>query len=168
MVRALGLFFAFLLAACSAADTGSASAQTTAQSAAAENRHPVSGLEIIEVTVQSGENTYVFDTELAAASDDQAQGLMFRTELGEFEGMLFPSRGAQMRSFWMKNTPLPLDIIFIGPDNRIINIGAMAEPYSLDSVPSAAPAIAVFEIIGGRAEELGIKPGDLVTWNLPE
>ncbi|XUU61124.1 DUF192 domain-containing protein [Erythrobacter sp. HA6-11] len=166
MVKAFSLLFAFLLAACSAADTGSASAQTTAQSTTnnAAKTHPVSGLEIIEVTVQSGENTYIFDTELAATSDDQAQGLMFRTELGEFEAMLFPSNGAQMRSFWMKNTPLPLDIIFIGPDNRIINIGAMAEPYSLDSVPSAAPAIAVFEIIGGRAEELGIKPGDLVTW----
>ncbi len=168
MVRALALLACLLLGACSAADAGNASAQTQGKSSEASQLHPVSGLEIIAVTVQSGDQTYVFDTELAATPDDQSRGLMFRTELGEFEGMLFPSGGARMRSFWMKNTPLPLDIIFIGPDNRIINIGAMAEPYSLESVRSDGPAIAVFEIIGGRAEELGIRPGDLVTWELPE
>ena len=89
---------------------------------------------------------------------------MFRTELGDFEGMIFPYDGTRAQSFWMKNTPLPLDIIFIGPDRRISNIAAMAEPYSLESVYSVGPVLGVLELRGGRAQELGIEPGDLVEW----
>jgi uncharacterized membrane protein (UPF0127 family) len=66
----------------------------------------------------------------------------------------------------MKNTPIGLDIVFIGPDRRILNIET-AVPYSLESVPSAGPVIAVFEIRGGLAAELGIEPGDKVEWDLP-
>ena len=87
--------------------------------------------------------------------------MMFRTEMGDDEGMLFPSYVPQARSFWMKNTPLPLDIIFIGPNKRITNIEA-GVPYSTDSVFSDGPALAVFEIRGGLSEELGIGAGDLV------
>ena len=64
----------------------------------------------------------------------------------------------------MKNTPIPLDIIFIGPDRKIINIAAMTTPYSLDSVSATGPTGAVLEIRGGLAEELGIVPGDSVDW----
>ena len=129
--------------------------------------HPESGLALIEVTVTSGTERHSFTTEVAASQQAQMRGLMFRTELGDNEGMIFPSYQAQSRSFWMKNTPLPLDLIFIGPDNRITNIGH-GEPYSTQSIPSDGPALAVFEIRGGRSEELGIKPGDLVEWVLPE
>jgi uncharacterized membrane protein (UPF0127 family) len=89
---------------------------------------------------------------------------MFRTEMGADEGMIFPKEPAQMRSFWMRNTVIPLDMVFIGPDHRIVNVIADAEPYSLDPRPSAAPVIAVLELNGGRAAELGIGPGDTVTW----
>ena len=129
--------------------------------------HPVSGLELIDVTVVSGDKRHVFITELAASQEAQTRGLMFRTELGDDEGMIFPSYVPQNRSFWMKNTPLPLDLIFIGPDNRITNIGE-GVPYSTDSIYSDGPSIAVFEIRGGLSEELGIEPGDLVEWELPE
>ena len=131
---------------------------------AAPSVHPVSGLEIIPVTVTSGDETFEFRSELAASREAQAQGLMFRTELGDWEAMIFPSEPQTARSFWMKNTPIPLDIIFIGTDGRILNIAAMTEPYSLESVYSQGTTSGVLELRGGRAEELGIEPGDLVRW----
>ena len=108
-----------------------------------------------------------FQVEVMRSDGDRARGLMFRTELGDNEGMLFPSAVPEMRSFWMKNTPLSLDIIFVGPDGRILNIAADTVPYSLDSVRSIGPASAVLELRAGRAKELGIVPGDRVNWNLP-
>jgi len=95
---------------------------------------------------------------------EQARGLMFRTELGPNEGMVFPRNPPDVASFWMKNTPLPLDIIFIGEDGRIMNIAANTVPYSLDSVSAVGLTSAVLEIPGGRAAELGIEPGDAVEW----
>ena len=89
---------------------------------------------------------------------------MFRTELGPNEGMLFPRTPPDVASFWMKNTPLPLDIIFVGPDGRILNIAAQTVPYSLDPVVAAGLTGAVLEIPGGRAAELGIEAGDRVEW----
>jgi hypothetical protein len=89
---------------------------------------------------------------------------MYRTELGDFEGMIFPSAAPEPRSFWMKNTPLSLDIIFVGPDGRITNIAANTVPYSLDPVSSTGLASAVLELRAGRAAALGIKPGDKVEY----
>lgn len=126
--------------------------------------HPESGLQIIPLTVTSGDTVHEFRVELADSREAQAQGLMFRTELGDWEGMIFPSEPQTARSFWMKNTPIPLDIIFIGIDGRILNIAAMTEPYSLESVYSQGSTSGVLELRGGRAEELGIAPGDLVEW----
>lgn len=168
MVRVLGVCIAAALVACSPAESGAALSQSqSSQGSAADTEtrtHPISGLEIIDVTVMRGEQKIAFDTELADTVEAQTRGLMFRTELGDNEGMLFPTEVPQQRSFWMKNTPLPLDIIFIGPDKKITNIAANTVPYSLDPVPSAGLAIAVFEIRGGRAAELGIVPGDEVKW----
>lgn len=131
---------------------------------AAPDVHPVSGLEIIPLTVTSGTEKIGFRVEVAETREAQARGLMFRTELGDFEGMIFPYDGTTAQSFWMRNTPLPLDIIFIGPDHTISNIAAMAEPYSLDPVYSVGNVLGVLELRGGRAEELGIEPGDRVEW----
>ena len=89
---------------------------------------------------------------------------MYRTELGDFEGMIFPSAQPEPRSFWMKNTPLSLDIIFVGPDGRVLNIAANTTPYSLESVSSTGLASAVLELRAGRAAALGIKPGDAVVY----
>ena len=116
------------------------------------------------MTVSSDEASHEFHAELADTPKLQKKGLMFRTELGPDEAMLFPNEEPTARSFWMKNTPLSLDIIFIGPDRRIINIAANTVPYSLDSVVSDGPAIAVLELKGGRAAELGIAPGDKAEW----
>jgi uncharacterized membrane protein (UPF0127 family) len=164
MVRALALGLAMVLAACSPAQSGTAQA-TDAAVEQAPAVHPITGLKIIDVAVQTDKKRIVFKSELADTQQAQARGLMFRTELRDDEGMIFPSDVPETRSFWMKNTPLPLDIIFIGTDNRITNI-ENAVPYSLDSVPSKGLAIAVFEIRGGLSEKLGIKAGDKVTWDM--
>ena len=163
-----GAIFGFILAV-SAACSPSAVAPVTpdvAEPAATSPRHPVSGLEIIEVAITSGDTRRVFKTELAATREEQARGLMFRETLGDDEAMLFPNDPPQTRSFWMKNTPISLDIIFIGPERRIANIET-AVPYSLESVASDGDVIAVFEIRAGLAAELGIAAGDLVEWELP-
>ena len=127
--------------------------------------HPVSGLQVIPLTVTIAEGrSHDFRVELARTDKEQAQGLMFRTQMGADEGMLFPYDPPRVLSFWMKNTVIPLDIIFIGPDRRVINVAANTTPYSEASVPSAAPAIAVLELNAGRAAQLGIVPGTRIDW----
>lgn len=162
-----------VLAACSQTENATARAQTPAEAASAEAgsveivRHPVSGLQVIDLVVERGDKRLPFKVELAASPEAQSKGLMFRTELGDDDGMLFPSAAPEPRSFWMKNTPLSLDIIFVGADGRISNIAANTVPYSLDSVASSGFAIAVLELRAGRAAELGIVPGDRVIWEMP-
>jgi hypothetical protein len=126
--------------------------------------HPVSGLEVIPLTVTNGKKVHKFQVEVAETPKDQAKGLMFRTKMGPDEGMIFPRDGYSQASFWMKNTPLSLDIIFIGNDGRISNIAANTVPYSLESVTSDGLASAVLELNAGRAAELGIVAGNKVEW----
>lgn len=165
MRQLLSLLAAGSVLACSpGSQAGAAPSAAEREQDIAMPRHPVSGLEIISLTVISGSERHAFRVEQAVTQPDQARGLMFRTDIGADEGMLFPSREPTVRSFWMKNTPLSLDIIFIGADRRIINIAANTTPYSLDSVVSDGPALAVLELGGGRAAELGIAPGDMVEW----
>lgn len=159
-----GMAGAAMLAACSPGEGATARAQVPAATRTTAARHPVSGLEVIDLVVMRGDKKIPFKVELAASPEAQARGLMFRTELGDFEGMIFPSGTPQPRSFWMKNTPLSLDIIFIGPDGRIANIAADTVPYSLESVSSQGPASAVLELRAGRAKALGIVPGDRVVY----
>lgn len=167
MVRMILAGAALVLAACSQGESVGARAPAAAASTAeAEARHPVSGLKVIDLVVR-GTAEHRFRVELADTVAAQARGLMYRTELGDFEGMIFPSAAPEPRSFWMKNTPLSLDIIFIGPDGRITNIAADTVPYSLDPVPSIGLASAVLELRAGRAAALGIKPGDRVVYTLP-
>jgi uncharacterized protein len=153
-----------MLAACSPGEGASARAQAPAAQGSAEVRHPVSGLKVIDLVVDRGGKKLRFKVELADSPEAQARGLMFRDKLGDNEGMIFPSEVLGPRSFWMKNTPLSLDIIFIGPDGRIANIAANTVPYSLDSVSSKGPASGVLELRAGRAAALGIVPGDKVVY----
>ena len=140
-------------------------AQATPTTSETTATHPVTGLRIVplKVTTAAGK-TYDFKVEMADTPAAQARGLMFRTELGPFEGMIFPSVPPAPRSFWMKNTPLPLDIIFVGTDGRILNIEP-GVPYELQPVGSYDRATSgVLELASGRSAELGIKPGDKVAW----
>lgn len=159
--RAIAFACASVLSACSP----QTSAETTPSNEPAQSAsHPVSGLRVVPLTVTGAAGTHRFDVEVADTDQAQQQGLMFRTELPDDEGMIFPYEGITAQSFWMKNTPLALDIIFVGPNGTISNIAAMTTPYSLDPVYSIGPVLAVLELRGGLAAELGIVPGDKVEW----
>ena len=152
---------AVMLAACSPQSPGGARAAAPTESAV----HLESGLEVVPLTVQRGARALNFRVEIARTRAEQTRGLMYRQKMGPDEGMIFPFVPPREGvAFWMKNTVIPLDIIFIGPDHRILNIAAQAVPYSLDPLPSAGVTAGVLEINGGRAAELGIRPGDKVEW----
>jgi uncharacterized protein len=123
------------------------------------------GLEQVPLTIESSGKTHRFIVEVAETGEQQAQGLMFRKSLAPDRGMVFPRDPPGDASFWMKNTLIPLDIIFIRPDGTIARIAENTVPMSLDPVPSLEPVGAVLEIAGGRSAELGIKAGDKVRWS---
>ncbi|MEO9599929.1 DUF192 domain-containing protein [Parasphingorhabdus sp.] len=122
------------------------------------------GLNQVPLNIQSSQATHAFVVEVAESSAQQAQGLMFRTKLASDKGMIFPFAEDRVASFWMKNTVISLDIIFIRRDGTIESIAANTVPYSLAPVRSNGPIATVLEIAAGRANELGIAPGDTVTW----
>ncbi|QJE72923.1 DUF192 domain-containing protein [Aerophototrophica crusticola] len=102
-----------------------------------------------------------FTVELAITPAQQARGLMYRERMDDDKGMLFPYDRPQPLSFWMKNTLIPLDIIYIAEGGRILNI-ANAKPLDLTPLYSEGPAIAALEVNGGLAARLGIRLGDMV------
>lgn len=125
---------------------------------------PALAADKVPVLIHAGGSTYRFAAEIADTADERAQGLMFREHLDPNEGMLFLYPVEKPVAFWMKNTPLPLDMIFIDGQGRIVNVAAMAKPFDTTPISSVGAAKAVFEILGGSAGQLGIKPGDLVEW----
>lgn len=125
---------------------------------AAAQESPVARRET--VTLHAGDEPYVFSAEIADTPAERARGLMFRTELADDHGMLFDFAEEAPRSFWMKNTLIPLDIIFAEADGDIVAIAENTTPLSEAPIPSGAPARFVFEVVGGTAERIGLKPGD--------
>jgi uncharacterized protein len=117
-------------------------------------------LQPLEIASKNG--VHVFAVEMASTPEEQAKGLMFRRQLPEGQGMLFDFHKEQPTSFWMKNTYIPLDMIFIRGDGRILRIAENTVPLSETLVPSGGPVRAVLEVIGGTAKQLGIAPGDRV------
>lgn len=105
---------------------------------------------------------YGFDVEMALTPAQMAQGLMFRTELAPDAGMLFVHAADQLATMWMKNTLIPLDMLFISADGRIAHVHERAQPHSLATISSGVPVRAVLEIGGGMAQRLGIRKGDRV------
>lgn len=156
----LGLAMA-LLAACAPQLREDAAAQPAPSEVSV---HPVSGLEVISLTISQNGTAHRFKVEVARTDEQWNRGLMFREEMGEDEGMIFVGRPGRSASFWMRNTLIPLDIIFVGTDNRIINFHENAEPLSLDPRPSFGLTNAVLELNGGRLSELGFTTGARVEW----
>jgi uncharacterized membrane protein (UPF0127 family) len=114
----------------------------------------------VEIASKSG--VHVFSVEIADTEPLREKGLMYRKSLPPGQGMLFDFHLDQPVRFWMKNTYIPLDMIFIRSDGRIVNIAENTTPMSEREVPSAGPVQAVLEVIGGTARKLGIAPGDRV------
>ena len=120
------------------------------------------------LTITSAGHEHRFTVEVARTEEEQATGLMNRASLAPDRGMIFPFEPPREASFWMKNTLIPLDMIFVRADGSIANIEANTVPLSLQPVYSAGVVGAVLEIAGGRAAELGIKAGDKVKWSAPQ
>lgn len=122
------------------------------------------GLQVVPLRIKSGSRIHDFKVEVAATEEQQATGLMFVENLRPNDGMVFPFVPPRPASFWMKNTLIPLDMIFVRPDCSIAKIAVNTVPQSLDPVGTEETVAAVLEIAGGRSVELGINEGDCVSW----
>jgi uncharacterized membrane protein (UPF0127 family) len=114
------------------------------------------------LTIHSKSGDHRFHVELVDTPETRAKGLMYRQELAPDAGMLFDFKEEREVSFWMMNTFIPLDMLFIGSDGVIRTIHVNAKPHDPTSIPSKVPVQFVLEIPGGRTSELGIEPGDTV------
>ncbi len=123
---------------------------------------PLRAAELQTLEIASKTGVHPFEVEMAVTPEETTRGLMFRRGLPEGHGMLFDFKRDQEVSFWMKNTYVSLDMIFIRSDGRIMRIAENTEPLSERLVPSGAPVRAVLEVIAGTAKKLGIAPGDQV------
>lgn len=114
----------------------------------------------LEIVTKTG--VHVFSVEMATTEEEKTTGLMYRKELAEGKGMLFDFSPEQEVSMWMKNTYIPLDMIFIRADGRILRIAENTEPLSTKIIPSRGLVKGVLEVAGGTAQKYGIAPGDRV------
>jgi uncharacterized protein len=151
-----------LLAGCTVPANGDSKAAGCI--AGADRGQSPAGLKQVMLCITSGAKTRGFTVEVAGTVAEQAKGLMFRTELADDVGMIFPFPQPRPASFWMKNTVIPLDIIFVRSNGTIESIAENTVPYSTDSVASGEPVAAVLELRGGLTAELGIAAGDTVVW----
>ncbi len=146
ILTAFALSLALPIAACSRDASEAASAAT------------------IPLTIAAAGQTHLFNVEVARTEEEQDRGLMFRTSLPEDGGMIFPFKKPRIGSFWMKNTLIPLDMIFIRADGSIDRIAENTIPESLEPVVSGGEVSAVLELRGGTAARLGIDETAKVTW----
>jgi uncharacterized protein len=114
------------------------------------------------IWIDTDHGPHAFRVEIAADPASQEKGLMFRKTMGQDAGMIFEFPRPAMEAFWMKNTVLPLDIIFIRANGTISSIAPNAVPFSTTTIPSMEPVRAVLELNGGRAAQLGIEPDQIV------
>lgn len=117
----------------------------------------------MSLTIRSASGEHRFTVDVAATPEQQQRGLMFVKSLAGDGGMIFPYDPPQPVAFWMRNTLIPLDMIFIRDDGTIARI-TTAKPLDETPVPSGEAVAAVLEIRGGRAAELGVREGDKVEW----
>ncbi|MEX1108431.1 MAG: DUF192 domain-containing protein [Dongiaceae bacterium] len=121
--------------------------------------------DVVTITTASGGEIH-FVVEIARTSAERSVGLMHRDRLDPDQGMLFLYEAERIVTMWMRDTRIPLDMLFIGADGKIVAIRERAVPFSEEVINSQKPVIAVLELNGGTVSRLGIKPGDVVL--LPE
>lgn len=144
-----------------ASGPGTGGGSDTAPSASAAPAREASASEDeLELVTASGVSR--LNVEIARTPDQQALGLMFRTSLADDQGMLFPHEAPRVSTMWMRNTYIPLDMVFILEDGTIHRIEERTEPFSERIISSGVPVSAVLEIAGGAARRLGLKAGDKV------
>lgn len=116
------------------------------------------------LVIKTASGDHNFNIEVATTQQEQALGLMFRRSLPENAGMLFLYDPPQPAAMWMKNTLIPLDMVFIAPDGRVLRIESNAEPLSTTVIPSDGDISAVLELNGGEADKIGLRRGDRVIY----
>lgn len=119
---------------------------------------------VLEFRKDDGELVTRIAIEIAESDSAQARGLMDRRSLPDRGGMIFVSPSASQKSFWMRSTPLPLDIVFVASDSSIVNIVKRTTPYSDDRITSEGLAQYVVEVRAGFTDKYGIEPGQKITW----
>lgn len=119
-------------------------------------------LPVSQLLIETGKGRFPFVVEIAATPADRQQGLMFRRELPAWSGMLFDFERPQPVAMWMKNTLIPLDMLFIDAGGKVVRVAENTEPLSLTSIPAPVPVLAVLELNGGTAARIGIRAGDRV------
>lgn len=105
------------------------------------------------------------DVELAENNDERAQGMMYRKSMDDTRGMLFIFQNEEAQEFWMKNTIIPLDIMYVNSKNEIVRIYKNTTPLSEKPLPSEKPTLFVVEVRGGFTDKYGIKEGDLIKFS---
>ena len=123
--------------------------------------------ETIPLVLQTRSGAHRFEVEIANTDEKRTVGLMYRRSLGQNAGMLFLYEPPQPIAMWMRNTYIPLDMIFISPDNRVHRIVERTEPFSLQTIPSGGTVKGILEVNAGVAAKIGLKPGDGVRYRLP-
>jgi uncharacterized membrane protein (UPF0127 family) len=119
-------------------------------------------LEKSELVLESGDRTFLFEVEVAAEAEERRVGLMHRREMAPDAGMLFDFGRSQPVSMWMRNTYIPLDMLFIDEGGAIVNIAHDTVPHSEEVLSSAGPVRFVLELVAGTSRLLGLSPGDIV------
>lgn len=122
---------------------------------------PNAGLAHRKAVFVTSTGRHAYDLEIAATADEQSCGMMYRKTMKPKTGMIFPFDPPRPATFWMENTYLPLDLIFVAPDNRVLTI-ASGKPMSQDFIDSGGVAASVIELRAGEAKRIGLKPGDRV------
>ena len=123
-------------------------------------------LKTTALTLVTGGRKHKYTVELARTTTEQARGLMLRKAMPRDHGMIFPVSPPRTASFWMEGTILPLDIIFIGTDRKVLRIAANAVPFSRAPIDSDGLVSAVLELNAGEAARIGLRPGDAVDYAL--
>ncbi|OSZ69033.1 hypothetical protein CAP39_09545 [Sphingomonas sp. IBVSS1] len=122
---------------------------------------PNTGLATRKVSFTTAKGRFTYQVEVARTAEQQACGMMFRETMAPGTGMSFPMTPPRQTGFWMENTILPLDIIYVSPAKRVLNV-RRGQPYSRDVLMSAGVTADVIELAAGEADRIGLKPGDRV------
>lgn len=121
---------------------------------------PAAALPRSELLVETASSQFRFEVEIADDATERAEGLMYRETMADNAGMLFLYPEPQQVQFWMKNTPMSLDIVFVRADGTIARIAERTTPFSEDMIPSGEKVRAVLEVKAGMMHQLGVRVGD--------